>query len=61
MDMKNEKNEKKYVRIIKTFREDCMENFVQYTPTRVVFGRGTENKTGELVKMYGGSRVVIVY
>ena len=61
MDMKNEKNEKKYVRIIKTFREDCMENFVQYTPTRVVFGRGTENKTGELVKMYGGSRVFIVY
>ena len=38
-----------------------MENFVQYTPTRVVFGRGTENKTGELVKMYGGSRVFIVY
>ena len=24
-----------------------MENFVQYAPTEVIFGKGTENQTGE--------------
>lgn len=27
-----------------------MQNFVQYAPTEVVFGRGTEHQTGEEVK-----------
>ena len=27
-----------------------MENFTYYTPTKVVFGKGTENQTGALVK-----------
>lgn len=38
-----------------------MENFNYYTPTRVVFGRGTENQTGELVKQQGGRKVLVHY
>lgn len=38
-----------------------MENFVQYVPTEVIFGKGTENQTGEEVKKWGGSRVLLVY
>ena len=30
-----------------------MENFVQYAPTEVIFGKGTENQTGEEVKKWG--------
>lgn len=37
-----------------------MENFTFYSPTEFVFGRGTQEKTGELVKRYGGSRVLLV-
>jgi len=36
-------------------------NFEYYSPTRVVFGRGTEQQAGKLIKEYGGSRVLIVY
>ena len=36
-------------------------DFVLYTPTKVVFGRKTEDKAGELVKAFGGSRVLIHY
>lgn len=38
-----------------------MDNFVQYTPTEVIFGRGTESQTGEEVRKWGGSRVLLVY
>lgn len=38
-----------------------MENFVQYAPTEVIFGKGIENQTGEEVKKWGGSRVLLVY
>lgn len=38
-----------------------MQNFIQYTPTEVIFGKETENQTGEAVKKWGGSRVLIVY
>ena len=38
-----------------------MENFVQNAPTEVIFGKGTENQTGEEVKKWGGSRVLLVY
>ena len=38
-----------------------MNNFVQDTPTKVVFGKGTEEKTAELVKKYGGTNVLIHY
>ena len=29
-----------------------MENFVQYAPTEVIFGKGTENQTGEEAKKW---------
>ena len=35
--------------------------FTLYTPTKVVFGRKTEQKAGELVRSFGGSRVLIHY
>lgn len=36
-------------------------NFAYYTPTRVVFGKGTENQVGELVKAQGATKVLIHY
>ena len=36
-----------------------MENFEFYVPTKVVFGRGTQSRVGELVKEFGGARVLI--
>ncbi|MBQ1922400.1 MAG: iron-containing alcohol dehydrogenase, partial [Lachnospiraceae bacterium] len=38
-----------------------MNNFTYYSPTRIVFGKGTENQVGELIRKDGGSRVFIVY
>ena len=38
-----------------------MENFQYYTPTKVVFGRGTEDQTGELVKAQGCKKVLVHY
>ncbi|MCD8045068.1 MAG: iron-containing alcohol dehydrogenase [Clostridiales bacterium] len=38
-----------------------MFNFDYYTPTEVIFGKGTENRTGELVRKYGGSKVLLHY
>lgn len=38
-----------------------MENFEFYSPTFFEFGRGAEAKTGELVKKYGGHKVLIHY
>ncbi len=36
-----------------------MFNFNYYTPTRVIFGKETENQTGQLIKKADGSRVLI--
>lgn len=36
-------------------------NFEFFCPTRVVFGRDTEQKIGKLIKEYGGTNVLIVY
>lgn len=36
-----------------------MFNFEYYAPTKVVFGKGTENQTGELVKAAGGKKVLV--
>lgn len=36
-------------------------NFEYYTPTRIIFGRDTEDKVAEMVKRYGGSRVLLHY
>ena len=38
-----------------------MQNFVYYTPTKVVFGKGTEEQTGALVREQGCSRALVVY
>lgn len=38
-----------------------VNNFEFYAPTRVVFGRKTEEQTGALVRQFGGSRVLIAY
>lgn len=38
-----------------------MNNFQYYTPTRVVFGKGTEVKTGELIRECGCKKVLVHY
>ena len=38
-----------------------MENFTFWSPTKFVFGRDTEKKTGELAAQFGGRRVMLVY
>ncbi|MBR2739540.1 MAG: iron-containing alcohol dehydrogenase [Oscillospiraceae bacterium] len=38
-----------------------MQNFTFYSPTYFMFGKETENRAGELVKRFGGSRVLIHY
>lgn len=38
-----------------------MVNFEYYTPTKVVFGKDSEQKTGELLKEYGATKVLIHY
>ncbi|WP_300330853.1 iron-containing alcohol dehydrogenase, partial [Fusobacterium sp.] len=38
-----------------------MENFIYYTPTKVVFGKDEEKNVGKLVKEFGGKRVLIHY
>ncbi|MBE6729395.1 MAG: iron-containing alcohol dehydrogenase [Ruminococcaceae bacterium] len=36
-----------------------MDNFEFYSPTYFVFGKNTEEKAGELVKKFGGSKVLV--
>lgn len=36
-----------------------MKNFNFYAPTQVVFGRDTEGQVGQLVKKYGGTKVLL--
>lgn len=36
-------------------------NFEFYAPTKIVFGHGAEDKTGQEVKAFGGTRVLLVY
>lgn len=38
-----------------------MDNFIFYSPTKLIFGKETEKKVGSLVKEYGGTRVLLVY
>ncbi|MBQ9605568.1 MAG: iron-containing alcohol dehydrogenase [Lachnospiraceae bacterium] len=38
-----------------------MENFSFYSPTCFVFGKDTESQAGELVRRFGGSKVLIHY
>ncbi len=38
-----------------------MDNFTFYSPTKFVFGKGTEAQAGQLVKAFGGTKVLIHY
>ena len=38
-----------------------MNKFVYHAPTEIVFGPGTELRAADLVKKYGGRRVLVVY
>ena len=38
-----------------------MDQFIQYTPTEILFGENTQAEVGKEVKKWGGSRVFIVY
>ncbi len=38
-----------------------MFNFKYYTPTKVVFGKDTESKVADLIKEFGGTKVLIHY
>lgn len=38
-----------------------MQNFTHYTPTEIVFGKGTETEAGALIKKRGGTKALIVY
>ena len=38
-----------------------MQAFSFYCPTRILFGRGTEQQVGEQVRSFGGTKVLIVY
>ena len=38
-----------------------MKDFNYYVPTRVVFGRESEAKLPELIRQYGGTKVLIHY
>ena len=37
-----------------------MQKFTYYAPTEIVFGFDTESRTAELVRKYGGSRVLLI-
>ena len=38
-----------------------MLGFTYYTPTKVAFGKGSVERVGELMKQFGGTRVLIHY
>ncbi|MBQ6326879.1 MAG: iron-containing alcohol dehydrogenase, partial [Clostridia bacterium] len=38
-----------------------MFDFNYFTPTQVVFGRNTEQKVAELIRRFGGTKVLIQY
>lgn len=38
-----------------------MYNFTYYTPTKVIFGKGTEAKAGQAIRSFGGTKVLIHY
>ena len=42
-------------------KEIDMINFSYYTPTKVVFGKDTELKVAELIKEFGGKKILIHY
>ena len=41
--------------------EQIVENFEFYSPTYFAFGKDKENETGKMVKMFGGTKVLLHY
>lgn len=50
-----------HVRIQGINKEKTMFDFNYFTPTKVVFGKNTENKVADLIKEFGGKKVLIHY
>ena len=50
-----------YKKAGKRSEERFMNNFQYYTPTKVVFGKDTEKRAGELIKEQKGSKVLVHY
>ena len=40
-------------------KEKTMDNFIYDTPTRVYFGKGQEEKVGEIIKEYNPKKVLV--
>ncbi len=38
-----------------------MQNFIQYSPTEIIFGKETQHQVGAQVKKWGGTKALIVY
>ncbi|MCR4879341.1 MAG: iron-containing alcohol dehydrogenase [Bacilli bacterium] len=38
-----------------------MDNFIYYTPTKIYFGKGEENKVGKILKSYNPKKILLVY
>jgi len=38
-----------------------MQSFIFHSPTEIAFGKGEEEKTGNLIAKYGGKKVFVVY
>ena len=38
-----------------------MFDFKYFTPTKVIFGKNTESKVAELIKEFGGTKILIHY
>jgi len=38
-----------------------MQSFIFHSPTEIAFGKNSEEKTGQLIKKYGGTKALIVY
>ena len=38
-----------------------MQSFIFHSPTEIAFGKAAEDKTGQLVKKYGGTKTLVVY
>lgn len=47
--------------MLKYTKKIQMDNFIFYSPTEFVFEKERENETGEYVKKFGGTRVLIHY
>lgn len=38
-----------------------MKNFEYFAPTKIIFGKATHERAGELLKLYGAKRVLLIY